>query len=822
MKLLELINRSNLDMTSKARKARAQAMGFDTSQVWYHANTGGIEGEGFDDARLPAHDPDRPFNAHWFSHEPSAFAAYPSTGNTITPVYLALRKEASIGVWSKVTAQVHKAWDAGDKKRNASDLIREKLVSMGYTHAIRGREPIDAAELERTGETSFKTSTGTTITLKWEKLMLPGGQPEYTDEEMEIIKALIEAERMYSLFQSVVVDHVVQDKMTPEKHEQLKAKGVELKNEVDRLKPLSDAANERAWDAVNDNRKEVDSLEMYDSYVGHVTGYESLADYERMSPEKEDIAVLDPSIIRSIHAEFNPDEADSKKMMSSKGLNEVRGPHQKKELKLMLAGKKPFAMIELDVRSEEREAWERAVDSGKIIHIDGIDSMGGHNDYFVLPGEEWRAEMATEMYKEVKKHNNMTAEHHTLLGKLLGYSDADIRHFVTGRDKHGDTAYIPSPGVIMPESERRPWTRRPPTVGYHATDVENRDNIRLHGLDPKYGRTWEDGGPIFFSTKLTPESRSDIWKADLRGLDVEWDDTTWPEDDTDTWWFVDSVIVPDRLELVQKGKDGILGEAPIRDFDVQPSVSTSDTWGDRDQKRIASPEFETLARKKVKTGVPIDMVIIGLTHGADHSWMKDTKMSTEFMYMLEDYSGVVTPIALERLTGIKIVPATDAITAVFMSNTNDVTDAMPISPWMLCHRLAHSIMDAASKRDLGNDAFVNAYSFVNVPLEYMTMRSAQPGKVMSNTGERGVEALAQFLHDGKIILARVDEAKTLALGMEEMAVLTNGHEVYGDTGGDEDVAVQDLDMHMEDMESQLNISGKIMVEACIGKLVVAP
>jgi hypothetical protein len=82
--------------------------------------------------------------------------------------------------------------------------------------------------------------------------------------------------------------------------------------------------------------------------------------------------------------------------------------------------------------------------------------------------------------------------------------------------------------------------------------------------------------------------------------------------------------------------------------------------------------------------------------------------------------------------------------------------------------------------------------------------------------------MAQFLHDGKITLARVDENKTLELGMEEVAVLTNGHEVYGNMGGDEDIPTEDLPLHLEDKESQLNISAGILVDACLGKLVVAP
>jgi len=326
MKLLTFLKKigEDTDSSQAARMARAKALGFDTSQVWYHANTGGIEGEGFDNDRLPASDPDRPFNAHWFSHEPSEFAAYPSTGNTITPVYLKLdkSKEAPHGVWRKLAGQVHRAWDAGDNERNAADMIREKLVSMGYTHAVRGREPIDAEELKRTGETSFMTSTGTKVTLKWEKMNLPPSPPEYTEEEIEIIQALRKAEEKQDMYQTLVIDTVMNQKrgeFSDEQRDELIAKGEGIMDEVKRLKPLADAANERAYEVVNANREQIDSLQMYDSDIGHVTGYSDLADYESMSPEQEDVAVLDPSIIRSVHAQFDPDEDGSNKIMASLG-----------------------------------------------------------------------------------------------------------------------------------------------------------------------------------------------------------------------------------------------------------------------------------------------------------------------------------------------------------------------------------------------------------------------------------------------------------------------------------------------------------------------
>ena len=97
------------------------------------------------------------------------------------------------------------------------------------------------------------------------------------------------------------------------------AKGKQIMADVERLKPLADAAHDRAYAEAHKAAGKFDSLEMYDDDIGHVTGYSSLEDYEESNPEQEDIAVLDPSIIRSVHAEFDPAHAGKNKLMARKG-----------------------------------------------------------------------------------------------------------------------------------------------------------------------------------------------------------------------------------------------------------------------------------------------------------------------------------------------------------------------------------------------------------------------------------------------------------------------------------------------------------------------
>ncbi|RLA40703.1 MAG: hypothetical protein DRR06_17075, partial [Gammaproteobacteria bacterium] len=227
-----------LDMSKKARTERAEDMGFDTKKTWYHANTGGILGEGFDNNRLPARDPDAPFNAHWFSGEPSEFAAYPVTGNTITPVFLQRGKEGSIADVASVASETY-------EKFGTSSDVRERLVSEGFDLVLwDGRGEVDLNELRETGETTYKTTKGSERTLRFDEY---NGLDMFYDGDQHITG--------YYEFG------------TPK-------------------------------DSTQDEKREG-----------------SIRDFLSQNPKEDTIAVLNPKIIRSVNAVFDPDQADSPNIM---------------------------------------------------------------------------------------------------------------------------------------------------------------------------------------------------------------------------------------------------------------------------------------------------------------------------------------------------------------------------------------------------------------------------------------------------------------------------------------------------------------------------
>ena len=116
------------------------------------------------------------------------------------------------------------------------------------------------------------------------------------------------------------------------------------------------------------------------------------------------------------------------------------GPHEGRELELMLAGEKPLAMFNDDL-PEGMEPPEIAFDpymaegrfaKGEVV----MPAPGFKNErlryyFYALPGEEWRTARMIEILRGlIEQHLPTTPELETETGRLLGYDDADIQVFL--------------------------------------------------------------------------------------------------------------------------------------------------------------------------------------------------------------------------------------------------------------------------------------------------------------------------------------------------------------------------------------------------------
>ena len=108
-----------------------------------------------------------------------------------------------------------------------------------------------------------------------------------------------------------------------------------------------------------------------------------------------------------------------------------RGPHEGRLVTLMLAGKKPAAWAdEIDI-----DAFKPYIKDGTFIaHDFDYGDRYPHPGWVItLPGEEWRAAKLQKIYNNSKKYKEAGKENlwHARVGMLLGYSNEDIRKFIT-------------------------------------------------------------------------------------------------------------------------------------------------------------------------------------------------------------------------------------------------------------------------------------------------------------------------------------------------------------------------------------------------------
>lgn len=113
------------------------------------------------------------------------------------------------------------------------------------------------------------------------------------------------------------------------------------------------------------------------------------------------------------------------------------GPHNDRELELMLAGTKPMAMFSDAVHVSDyfpEADFAPHVEAGRIVRVEEIIPRPPYDMrylFFALPGEEWRVEEALVMCRNlctgtVTDHDADSAR----MGKLLGYAAGEIEAFL--------------------------------------------------------------------------------------------------------------------------------------------------------------------------------------------------------------------------------------------------------------------------------------------------------------------------------------------------------------------------------------------------------
>ncbi|MCP4392797.1 MAG: hypothetical protein GY804_00755 [Alphaproteobacteria bacterium] len=123
------------------------------------------------------------------------------------------------------------------------------------------------------------------------------------------------------------------------------------------------------------------------------------------------------------------------------------GPHEGKELELMLKGEKPLAMFfgcGPDIPLFPIDAFQTYVDRGQVImkryefieYGTPLGDLDGLELYYALPDEAWRIEemhrIRTELSNKTRTSNDETE---ILIGKLLGYTKWEIDQYLAWSKK---------------------------------------------------------------------------------------------------------------------------------------------------------------------------------------------------------------------------------------------------------------------------------------------------------------------------------------------------------------------------------------------------
>lgn len=129
------------------------------------------------------------------------------------------------------------------------------------------------------------------------------------------------------------------------------------------------------------------------------------------------------------------DEADGERPDFPPGI----GPHNLRELELMLAGAKPAAMFSDAITCRDiipEEDFAPHVAAGRIVKREVIlKSLDHHPDsiciYYALPGEEWRIDALHAICEALHfKRRRPTLQDHIDHGRLLGYSADEIAAYI--------------------------------------------------------------------------------------------------------------------------------------------------------------------------------------------------------------------------------------------------------------------------------------------------------------------------------------------------------------------------------------------------------
>jgi hypothetical protein len=260
-------------------------------------------------------------------------------------------------------------------------------------------------------------------------------------------------------------------------------------------------------------------------------------------------------------------------------------------------------------------------------------------------------------------------------------------------------------------------------------------------------------------------------------------------------------------------------EAPLTDFGAYGDLSREGTLRSDDLKAVQSPKWqEKLSNFFSRTPYNFNIYVYnGGEDGRIHfphptPGRKGTDLKVTDLIYLENFSGVYYPDLFQRTFGFVPPDYQGAISVMLVENEGN--DRLPLTPWMVAHRIAHALnmpsrddffdhLTDAEIKETWKNAFTGMVKFRDVMCEFLGgdysdiaaligKTRAMRSRKLSNPGEFFMEMITQYIVQGSLTFNRAPDLEAVGL----------------------------TDQTLRDWEISLNSKLKRFFGSCVGKIFV--
>jgi hypothetical protein len=247
--------------------------------------------------------------------------------------------------------------------------------------------------------------------------------------------------------------------------------------------------------------------------------------------------------------------------------------------------------------------------------------------------------------------------------------------------------------------------------------------------------------------------------------------------------YINLVEAAQAASTINAVDQQIIDEAPLADFGTFGDLDKEGSMRSDDLRAIKSEKWLTKVKSQF-ANFPHPLNVYLYNGEGGEVWIGNNKVNARELEHLNKYSGLQTLDTVRGLIGKTPPDAENSITAILIENEGD--GRIPLTPWILAHRIGHAIVDAGMGATKDHDIQMNYLNADEIFREILrstksrlsavdefenhfldisdrssedakrvavligTMRSARTGNY-TNGGEFFIELMAQVMTQGRVI-----------------------------------------------------------------------